>query len=893
MTEKPILKTKTPTPPPFAKKLLTWFLRDDLAEEVHGDLEEKFYSMMQNKSLFRAKLSYWYQVFQYMRPFAIRKSKSYHSNHYAMFESYFKIGWRNLSRQKMYSSIKIGGFAAGIAACLLIALFVKTELGYDLHYANGDRIYRIIRTNNWRGETSKGVHFPAPFADALKGDFPELEKVGRYTAVEFFGAGANEFRRAEQIESIHEEGFLFMDQGLLEILELPFVAGSPQHALAEPNTIVITQRKADKYFRGEDPVGKLVILNNDETRQYKVSGVIKDWPVTSHLQCDFLITLSGREFYQGEQNNWRNANYPVYVLLRPGTDVSSLEQKLSLVVNKYFVPGIVKAGSVDNDEMTWTKSMQFKLQPVKEIYLNLDDIGDDLSHGDVRYITLFGAIATFILFIACINFINLSTAKSANRAREVGLRKVVGSLRISLIKQFLTESLLFSLFSFVLGMVIAWLLLPYFSTLVAKSIDFPWKEWWLLPAFTAGTVCIGIVAGLYPAFYLSSFKPALVLKGMVSRGSKSSSLRSALVIFQFTISIVLIVGTLIIQRQMNYVLNKKVGYDKDQVVVLQGAHTLGARITTLKSELLRLPEVKQVTISGYLPVEGTKRNGNGFFKEGGKGVDAPVGGQRWSVDHDYIKTLGLKIIKGRDFSIDIHSDSQAMIINRSMAKALNLEDPVGKKITNGYWTWPVIGVIEDFHFESMKQRIGPLSLMIERSPNSVAVKVNTQDIPGAIRAISKVWKEFSPNQPIRYSFLDESYARMYDDVERMGSIFRNFALLAILVACLGLFALSAFMVEQRNKEISIRLVLGASMNSIFRLLTSNFLKLVCLSLVIAVPLSIYLMQEWLKEFAYKIEITWDVFLLTGFMAVGIALLTISYQSIRAALMKPADCLRSE
>jgi putative ABC transport system permease protein len=269
-----------------------------------------------------------------------------------------------------------------------------------------------------------------------------------------------------------------------------------------------------------------------------------------------------------------------------------------------------------------------------------------------------------------------------------------------------------------------------------------------------------------------------------------------------------------------------------------------------------------------------------------------VGGQRWSVDHDYIKTLGLKLVKGRDFSIEIHSDSQAIIINQAMAKALNMEDPVGKKITNGYWTWPVIGVIEDFHFESMRQFIGPLCLMIERNPNAVSVKV-THDIPGAIRSISKVWKEFSPNQPIRYSFLDESYARMYDDVERMGSIFRSFALLAILVACLGLFALSAFMVEQRNKEISIRLVLGASVNGIFRLLTSNFLKLVCISLVIAVPVSIYLMQEWLKEFAYKIEITWDVFLLTGVMTVGIALFTISYQSVKAALMNPAASLRSE
>src|SRR6266850_14290 len=340
-----------------------------------------------------------------------------------------------------------------------------------------------------------------------------------------------------------------------------------------------------------------------------------------------------------------------------------------------------------------------------------------MSHGDVRYIVLFGAIATFIILIACINFINLSTARSANRAKEVGLRKVVGSLRTSLIKQFLTESLLFSFFSFALGLLLAWMLLPYFSTLVAKSIAFPWKEWWLLPAMITSAIAVGIVAGFYPAFYLSSFKPAHVLKGNVSRGSKSSSLRSGLVVFQFTVSIILIVGTVIIQRQMTYVLTKKVGYDKDQIVVLQGTHTLGDKITTFKEEIIRLPEVTDATISGHLPVEGTKRNHNGFFNEGKKGIDPPVGGQRWSVDHDYIKTLGLKLVKGRDFSIEIHSDSQAMIINQAMAKALNMEDPVGKKITNGYWTWPVIGMIEDFHFESMRQFIGPLCLMIERNPN--------------------------------------------------------------------------------------------------------------------------------------------------------------------------------
>lgn len=823
----------------------------------------------------------------------MRKSRSVYLNQYAMVKSYFRIAWRNLAKNKMYSSIKIGGFAIGIAACLLIALFIGQELNFDNHYPDGERIYRVVSVGNFRGESSKGVHFPPPFANALQEDFPELEKTGRYSLNNSFGAGANEIRRADQIENTHEEGFIFMDQSLLEIFQLPFIYGSRKHALSDPNTMVITKRVADKYFPDEDPIGKMFILNNDENRQYKVTGVIADLPVASHLQYDFVMTLSGKEFYQGEQTNWRNSNYPTYVMPRPGTDIAQLEKKFSAVIEKYFLPGVVDAGGGEPDEVEWLKSFQFRLQPVSEIYLNLDDIGDNLSHGDVRYIWLFGAIASFILIIACINFINLSTARSANRAKEVGLRKVMGSHSGSLIKQFLTESVLFSFFSFALGLLLAWMLLPYFSALVAKSLVFPWKAWWLLPALGAGAVIIGIIAGIYPAFYLSSFRPVQVLKGYVSRGSKNSATRSLLVVFQFTVSIVLIAGTFVIDRQMKYVLNKKVGYDKDQVLLLQGTHTLGENILKLKDELVRLPQVKQVTISGYLPVEGTERNSNAFFNEGKKGVDRPVGGQRWTIDHDYIKTMGLKIVNGRDFSIEIRSDSQAVVVNQAMAKALNLDYPIGKSITNGWGTWPVIGVIEDFHFESMKQHIGPLCMMIGRNPHVVSVKANTTDMPGMIRSISKVWKEFSPNQPIRYSFLDQRYAGMYNDVERTGLIFSGFAILAIIVACLGLFALSAFMIEQRNKEISIRLVLGASVNRVFRLLTMNFVKLVLISLVIATPLSFYLMQEWLKDFAYKIEIDWKVFAMAGALSLLIAVLTISYQSIRAALMNPVDSLRSE
>ncbi|MBA4054730.1 MAG: hypothetical protein C0490_08470 [Marivirga sp.] len=807
-----------------------------------------------------------------------------------MFENYFKIGWRNLIRQKMYSSIKIGGFAIGVAACLLITLFIRQELSYDLHYKNGSRIYRILRQSSFRGEFGIGVHFPAPFAGTLREEYPEFENIGHYNPVEFFGAGSNEVRRTDQLESTHEDSFTYADQGLLEVLEAPFIMGSIKQALTEPNTIVITKKIADKYFRNEDPIGKTFILNNDEKRQYTITGVIADFPLTSHFRYDFLLTMAGQEFYPGEQTNWSNSNYLNYVLIRPGTDVDAIEKKLSAVLKNHFMPFVIKNGG-DKEELDWLKNMSFVLQPVHDIYLNELGIRDGLRHGDIRYIWLFGAIAGFILIIACINFINLATAKSAGRAREVGLRKVVGSLRNSLIKQFLTESVLFSVCSFLIGAVLAWALLPYFNLLLAKSLVFPWKEWWFLPVFATGAILVGVVAGIYPAFYLSSFRPVQVLKGKMTLGRANTSVRSSLVVFQFAVSILLIIGTVVIYRQMDYILTKKLGFDKEQVMLLQGTHTLGDKIKTFKEEILRLPDVKSASISGFIPVEGGKRDG-GEVRKIGMAEEQSVASQHWRVDQDYIKTFGLKIIQGREFTTDNPTQPREVIINESLAKSLNMSDPIGQTIL-GRGEYTVVGVVGDFHFESMREKIDGMILFIERSPFTVAVKVNGSDMQKTIDSISKVWKQFSPHQAIRFTFLDQSYARMYDDVQRMGRIFTSFAILAIVVACLGLFALSAFTVEQRSKEISIRLVLGASLKNIFNMLTLNFIKLVVVSIFIAVPVAWYLMQKWLEDFSYKIEMTWDIYAVAGFIALMIALTTISYQSIRAAFINPAERLKSE
>ena len=809
----------------------------------------------------------------------------------AMLKNYWKIAIRQLKKGKLYSAIKIGGFALSVAACLLIALFIRDELSYDRGYVHGDRIYRLINLYDDNGKISKGTAFAAPFAKAVTADFPDIEPAGRIMPFAlFYGAGSNEVMRSDGDQNTYEEGFTYADPQILDILEIPMVYGDRAHALTEPNTIVLSKKKADKYFPNQNPVGKILYLNNDKTQPRKIGGVMKDAPSNTHFQYDFLLTLTGHELWPGEQNSWGPQNYNTYIRLRSGADPAQLQAKLKSVVRKYMVPEMIQAGRTDAEAAVKTHS--FALQPVSAIHITAD-IQEGLPHGDIRFIWLFASVACFILVIACINFINLSTAKSANRAKEVGLRKVIGSGRGSLIRQFLTESVLYSVCSFILAIVLAWLLLPYFNRLAAKSLVFPWGAWWLLPVMLLAALVIGILAGLYPSFYLAAFKPIEVLKGNVSRGSRNSSLRSILVVFQFTISVILIIGTIVVYRQMQFILNKKIGFDKDQVVVIQGTSTLAKQIKTFKNELLKLPSVKNVAISGYLPVAGSQRNQNPFWKEGKTKEEAPVGGQFWQVDPDYIPTLGMKIVEGRNLSADIASDSLAVVINQTLAKKMLLTNPVGTRITNSDKVYTVVGVVEDFNFESMREDVSPLCLSRRYSTAFMLVKVQGADMSATVQSISGLWKKFSPNQAIRYTFLDETYALMYDDVQRMGHIFTSFSVLAVIIACLGLFALSAFMAEQRGKEISIRKVLGASVTQLMGLLSESFVKLVLLSVIVASPIAWWAMHQWLQDFVYRVDISAWVFFAAGALVILIALLTISFQAIRAALANPAGRLRSE
>ena len=812
-----------------------------------------------------------------------------------MLKNYFKIAMRQLSKQKMYAAIKIGGFALSIAACLLIALYIRHELSYDSYYPNAGRIYRMIGEMTDEGVTEKGTSWPAPFGKAIKDEFPQMELVARIMPNSLFnGAGSNQLRRADKAENTFEEGFTYADPELLQMFSIPMVYGDRDHALSEPNTIVISKRKADKYFPGEDPVGKVLILNDDLKKPYRIGGVMENFPDNSHLHFDFLLTLKGVEFWPGEQTEWLSSNYDTYVMPRPGTDMERFNAKLvDVAVYKYYVPALKRAGNKIVEKVG--KSLQLRMisQPVEDIHLRSGGI--DGGKNGIIFVWLFGAIALFILVIACINFINLATARSANRAKEVGLKKAIGSYRSDLVKQFLTESLLYSFLSFGIAIVLAWLLLPYFNTLSGKSLSIPWTAWWLGPLFIISAFIIGIMAGLYPAFYLSAFQPIAVLKGKVSRGTKNSNLRSTLVVFQFTASIILIIGTFVIYRQMQFIMNRELGFEKDQVLIIQGANTLDNQVGVLKQELLQLPQVQHVAISDYLPVSGTKRNGNPFWKEGKTTEENSVDGQFWRIDLDYIETMGMQIVAGRNFSKDMRTDSQAAIINQTMAAKLfpGEKNVIGKRLTNGGAPREILGVVKDFNFESMRSRIVPLCMVLGNSPTIVSVKLKTTDMRKTIAAITGVWKNISPHQPFRYTFLNERFASMYDDVLRTGRIFTGFAVLAIIVACLGLFALSAYMAEQRSKEISIRKVLGASVSQVTALISKDFVKLVVIALLLACPIAWWGMNKWLQDFAYQTTISWWIFAIAGVLVVIIALATISFQAFRAAIANPVKSLRTE
>jgi putative ABC transport system permease protein len=811
-----------------------------------------------------------------------------------MILNYLKIAWRNLLKNQTFSLINITGLSIGITACILISVYILHESSYDKQVPNGENVYRLTSSIVLDGKTQWDISFSANTAPTIKTDFEEVVATGRLMDNNlFYGAGTNEIRFDNDPLQHHEEGFSYADQSIIDILGIKMVNGEAKSALAKPNTIVISEKIANKYFKGQNPVGKSMYLNGKNEQVFTINGVMENFASTSHLKYDFLITLKGVEFGEGEQTRWVQSNYTTYLLLKPGTDVAQFNKKLTKVILvKYLKPALKDVGFALANDLE--KIAKLVLQPLAAINLHSNHInGESSLRNDYKIIWIFGIVALFILVIASINFINLSTAKSANRAKEVGLRKVAGSTRGNLIGQFLTESILVTIISFAVGLFMAALLMPYFSAMAGKDLSIPFQNPIFLPTIVFTAVLIGVLAGIYPSLYLSGFNPINVLKGKLRMGSKSGGLRSSLVVFQFTISVILIVGTIIVNQQLNYILTSKIGFEKDQVIQLYGTNMLGDKIGSFKEELKKIPGVNNVSISDFLPIEGTKRNGNSFVNEGRDGIDQNVPGQSWDVDEDYLATLGIKLLAGRNFKKELATDDKAVIINQEMAKRLNLSQPIGKRISRYGQLWEIIGVVQDFNFDSMREKVRPLALFRGMSPSVISLKVNTKDMGSVLATMKEKWSVFAPNFEYRYSFMDDTFTKMYENVSRIKAIFTSFAILAIFVACLGLFALSAFLVEQRSKEMSIRKVLGASVASIFQLLTNNFLVLILISLIIAFPVAYYLMKNWLNDYEYRIEIGWQVFVISAAISIAIALFTISYQALKAAVANPIESLKAE
>lgn len=806
-----------------------------------------------------------------------------------------KIAWRNMAKNKLYSFIKIGGFAFGIAICMLIVLYIKHETSYNKFYPAMDRTYRLVVQLPIEGKIQRWVSLSAPVAPALKAEIPAIEQTGRILPNPLFGAGSNQLSLNDNPQSFYDDGFVYIDQSILDMFPTPMVSGTLAHALDQPNTLVITKSKAEKYFKN-DPIGQTIYLNNNRSKLYTITGVIEDIPQNSTLAgYSFFMSLAGEPFYPGEQNQWLSNNYTVYVKLKPQVNIEQTEKEILRNYKAHYLPEYKKSGRKLNPLFEQAK---INLQNALDIHLKSSDIDDDkvstLNRGDVRMVWTFAIVALFILLIACINFINLSTANAATRSKEIGIRKTIGSTRILLIGQFLLEAICYSVLSLLVGLLLSWFLLPIFNNLANKSLTIPWTSPYFFPSLLLAILIIGSLAGIYPALYLSRFKPIAALKNKTT-GAKSSLFRNGLVVFQFATSIILIVSALVANQQIHYILEKDLGFKKEQVIILRGIGTLGNQIPSLKNELKSIANVSSVSLGDFIPVpiDGAKRNGNPFWNEGRREIDMATQGQFWEIDQDYLETFGLQLNKGRNFDSKMATDSTAAIINQKLANDLGLKNPIGAKITNGD-TWTVVGVVDDFIFESLKGKgYAGLCMVLRGYPSLLSIKVKPENLQETLNGINSVWNKFSPNQKINYSFLDESFASLYRDVERTKNIFSCFAIVAIFVAALGLFGLATYVTQQRTKEIGVRKVLGASTMRLLKLLSGDFIKLVFVALVIASPVAWWAMNQWLRDFNYKIDINWMYFFLAGMGAILIALGTISYQTWKAIRTNPVDSLRDE
>ncbi len=808
-----------------------------------------------------------------------------------MIKNYFKIAWRNLLKNKAFSSINIFGLATGLSCFVLIMMYVVDELSYDQFNDKAGRIYRINSEINFGGNEMKLAVTSDPMGATLKKDYPQVEQY-----VRFFRNGSKTIKKGDQY--IIEQRVANADSTLFDVFSLPAVAGDTKTALNEPNTVVITETIAKKYFGSTDAVGKT--LEADKT-PYKVTAVIRDIPKNSHFRTELFFSMDNVQYPFG---NFLSHNFNTYILLKEGADYKAFEKNFANVIRDYIFPQaqqFMQLKSMEEFEKAGNK-LAYELIPLTRIHLHSDKIAEMDANGDFRYVLIFSVVALIILLLACINFMNLATARSANRAREVGIRKVLGTEKKSLITQFLTESVLMTLLAMALAIAITAIALPAFNNIAVKELSLSnlAQPWFLLFLFLLPLI-VGMLAGSYPAFYLSRFQPIQVLKSNSGGGAvKKSLVRNGLVILQFALSVIFIICTLVVYQQLHFIQNKKLGFDKEQVLIVDDTNELGSNAAAFKNEIQKFPEVVNATYSSYLPVTSSSRSDYSFSKEA---VMTPENGfnmQQWRVDTGYIRTMGMEIVKGRNFSADFRSDSGAIIINETVAAYLGYPNPVGKKIYESNGDDPskveaieIIGVVKNFNFSSLRENIGPLSLSLANSTGTLSIKTKAGNPDQLISGIEQLYKSMASGIPFRYRFLDEAFTEMYRTEQKVGVIAMTFACLAILIACLGLFGLSAYMAEQRTKEIGIRKVLGASVSSVTKMLSVDFVKLVVIATLVAFPVAWWAMHVWLRDFAERVEMSWWIFVVAFIGAVGIALLTVCFQAVKAALANPVRSLRSE
>jgi len=807
-----------------------------------------------------------------------------------MFRNYIKTAFRSLKKNKGFTAINVLGLALGLAVCLLIVFYVIDEVSYDRYNVKIDRIYRVNNDIKFGGSEASYATSPAPLAAALESELPDVEH-----AVRFRQNGGLRIKKGDQ--NIQEHRVIYADPEIFSVFTFPMINGNPNNALKDPHAIVVTESIANKYFGSTNVVGKALVADDDVN--YKITGVIKDLPKQSHIQADIFISMI--TLADSKEASWLNNNFQTYILLKPGVEMKAFEPRLVKLMKEHLDPQMQAVVHMSYDDFEKSGSyIHTNTIPLKKIHLESNRQAELGQNGNIQFIYIFSAIALFILLIACVNFMNLSTARSANRAREVGVRKVLGSARKHLIAQFLAESIIVTMVATALALIIAFALVPVFNQMSGKELSFTVHSLtWLIPTVITIVVVIGCLAGSYPAFFLSGFQPIEVLKGKLAAGFKGGALRSFLVVFQFSISIFLIIGTLVIYNQLKFIQNKDLGYSRSHVLVVKNLYALGKQAKTFKDEIKLLPGVANATMTGYTPTM-DYRNSNTMFQTPTLDTKNALNTQMWYVDEDYINTLGIKMVAGRSFSKQMLTDSSAIILNETAAKRLGYKDVLNKslyipqdqqaKIIKQYH---IVGVMKDFNFNSLRENVSQLTLVLGEERGALNIRVKTSNMPAFISQVEDKWKEMSPNQQFDYSFMDQDFDATYRTEQRMGKIFVSFTSLAIIIACLGLFGLAAYAAEQRNKEIGIRKVLGAGVSSIVAMLSIDFIKLVIISIAIAAPLAWFIMQKWLQGFAYRQNIQWWIVALAGVGAIVIAFVTISFQSVKAALINPVKSLKSE